>query len=191
MTAGRCALSQVIESELLEKARNGDVNAFERVIAPYLPSLLAYARAICGDHHTAEDIVQEVALVASRNLQSLYREAEFFNWLKGIARRKALSARRDGEKLRPVLGQIIEEASEHPELDAEEDELRALSECLQELNERSRIVVQTHYFEGASIETMAERFGLNGNTIKTILFRARKALEGCVQQRIAQGDRVP
>jgi RNA polymerase sigma-70 factor, ECF subfamily len=177
-------LDQKTEDALLERAKGGDVRAFEDVLAPHLPMLLAYTRAICNDYHTAEDVVQETALIASRNIHNLFAEADFAGWLKAIARRQALAARRSSARLKPVIEKEIEKAYENPSPSAVNPEKAALSECLEELTDRAGEVVRAHYFEGDGIEAMSTRYKLNPNTLKTILFRARQTLENCVQRRI-------
>ena len=72
--------------------------------------LTAYCRAICGDHHAAEDAVQETALIAYRNLHHLFADVEFPIWLRAIARRQALSARRASNRLGTVTEQVLENA---------------------------------------------------------------------------------
>ena len=176
------------EDVLLDRAKAGDVAAFEDAIAPHLPMLLAYSRAICNDHHTAEDVVQETALIASRNIKNLFEEADFSGWLKAIARRQSLSARRKDLKMRPMLESVIETAYENPEPDASTPQKSALSECLKSLSERAHSIVKAHYFDGSGIKQMAEKFELNPNTVKTILSRARQALEECTQRQIRTGN---
>jgi RNA polymerase sigma-70 factor, ECF subfamily len=175
---------QAREDALLERAKAGDVRAFEDVIAPHLPMLLAYSRAICNDHHTAEDVVQETALIASRNLHNLFEEADFAGWLKAIARRQALAMRRKSARLQPVIESAIEKAYENPAPTATHPERAALTECLELLSDRAGQIVRAHYFDGAAISEMATSFKLNPNTLKTILLRARQALENCVQRQM-------
>lgn len=177
-------MDQDRENALLDRAKAGDVSAFEEVLTPHLPMLLAYSRAICGDHHTAEDAVQETALIASRNIHNLFAEADFACWLKAIARRQALSARRKSSRLQPVLESAIEAAYENPSPEAVAPERAALLECIEQLSDRAGEIVRAHYFGGAGINEMTTTFGLNSNTLKTILFRARQALEACVQRQL-------
>ena len=82
------------DAALLARAKKGDAIAFEHLIAPHLPMLFAYSRAICLDFHAAQDVVQESAIIAFRNLNHLFPEADFSTWLRAIARRQALEARR-------------------------------------------------------------------------------------------------
>ena len=181
-------MDMVSEEALLERAKAGDNQAFEDVLAPHLPMLLAYSRAICGDHHSAEDVVQETALIASRNLHNLFKEADFAGWLKAIARRQSLSARRKNLRLRPQLEAVIEQAYEDPSPESTSPRRSALSECLKTLRERTGRIVRAHYFDGLSVKDMAEAFNLNSNTVKTILARARAALEECTQRQMRTDD---
>jgi RNA polymerase sigma-70 factor, ECF subfamily len=172
------------EDDLIERAKKGDTASFENALSPHLPMLLAYSRAICGNHHLAEDVVQETALIAFRNLNHLFPEADFAGWLKAIARRQSLAARRKSARLHPLVEESIEDAYRDPSPTALSPEREALAECMHLLSDRSGQVIRAHYFDGAAIREMAGRFNLNPNTLKTILFRARQALESCVQRQL-------
>lgn len=176
------------EDDLIERAKAGDAAAYEAALSPHLPMLLAYSRSICGDHHMAEDVVQETALIGFRNLNHLFPEADFAGWLKAIARRQALAARRKSARLHPMVEESIEEAYRDPSPQSVSPERAALAECLQLLSDRAGSVIRAHYFDGAAIREMTARFNLNPNTLKTILFRARQALEHCVQRQIRSED---
>jgi RNA polymerase sigma factor (sigma-70 family) len=173
------------ESFLIARAKKGDAAAFERALAPHLPMLLAYARAICADHHFAEDAVQETALIAYRNLGKLFAEVDFATWLRAITRRQALSARRRSARLRAVVDEVVEEAYADPTPEAMERERLALGECLAKLGDQVQRVVRAHYFDGQPLARLATALGLNLNTVKTLLFRARHALDTCIRRRLA------
>jgi RNA polymerase sigma-70 factor, ECF subfamily len=175
------------EPDLIAAAKAGDAGAFERLIAPHLPMLVAYCRAICGDHHVAEDAAQETALVAFRNLQHLFADVEFSIWLRAIARRQALSARRASNRLGTVTEQVLEGVYADSKPEALSPERDALSECLKVLTGRTAEVVRGHYFEGSPLTSLAERLSLNLNTLKTMLFRARATLQDCMERRLRTG----
>jgi len=167
------------ESALIARAKAGDIVAFEQALSPHLPMLGAYSRAICGDFHRAQDVVQETALIAWRNLQHLFPQVDFASWLKGIARRQALAARRAGERLRPALEAELEGAYEDPSPTpgTVADTLRT---CIEKLETHARGLVTGHYFDGKPVAALAAEFGMNVNTVKTVLHRARHLLQICV-----------
>ena len=173
------------EAELVERAKNGDQGAFERALSPYLPMLYAYSRVLCADHHTAEDVMQQTALIAWRKLSFLFPEVDFGTWLKGIARREALSERRKSARLRPAVEAILEAAYDDPSHAAVAPEREALGECLKQLQGQAAEVVNAHYFQGEKLTDIARLRNLNFNTVRTVLHRARKALEDCVRGKLA------
>ncbi len=174
------------ENDILRRARAGDREAFERLILPHLPMLMAYCRTICGDYHAAQDAVQETALIAYRKLHLYFGEADFASWLKAIARREALSARRKTRRAAAAGEEIIEAAFDDPSPEAAAHEREALRKCLEALalhNERGARVVRAHYFDGSPLAEIARAMAANLNTVKTILHRARLSLEECVQRK--------
>jgi RNA polymerase sigma-70 factor (ECF subfamily) len=172
------------ESRLLERAQAGDHAAFETVLRPHLPMLLAYSRAICGDFHRAQDVVQETALVAFRNLGHLFPEADFASWLKAIARRQSLAARRKAGRLATWTDEAIEAAYADPTPRAVGPERDALVHCVEALEPQPRSIVRGHYFDGQALAGLAAAMDLNLNTVKTILHRARLKLLECVERRL-------
>ncbi|MCI0359308.1 MAG: RNA polymerase sigma factor [Planctomycetaceae bacterium] len=171
------------ETDLLAKAKAGSAEAFAEVLEPHLPMLYAYSRALCGNHHTAEDVVQQSALVAYRRLNCLFPEADFAAWLRAIARRLALAARRLDAKL-TLIEAAIEGAYNDPEPNAGAAEREALAECLKTLDGRAEQIVRGHYFQGAPLTELVATLDVKLNTVKSILFRARQALRECLRRRL-------
>jgi len=174
------------EASLLERAQGGDKAAFEALLRPHVPMLLAYSRAIAGDHHVAEDVVQETALIAFRNLSHFFPEAEFSAWLKAIARRQALSLRRQAGRIGLLTDEAIERAYDDPSPEYAQNERRVLAECLRMLTGQTAEIVRRHYFDGSRLQDICAEKKLNLNTVKATLFRARRALGDCVRRRLQQ-----
>jgi RNA polymerase sigma-70 factor, ECF subfamily len=176
------------EGRWLARAKAGDRQAFESLLKPHLPMLAAYCRTICGDFHAGMDAVQETALIAYRKLHLYFGEADFATWLKAIARREALSVRRKRVPSIPLVGErLLEIAFDDPSPDALEDHKDALKKCLEELDRRdarSAEVLRSHYYQGSPLGGISAETGINLNTVKTLLHRARLALEACVERRL-------
>jgi RNA polymerase sigma-70 factor, ECF subfamily len=177
--------SETSESRLLELAKAGERDAFGRALSPYLPMLYAYSRSLCGDHHAAQDVVQQTALIAYRKIGFLFPEVDFGTWLKGIARREALSERRKAARLRPVLEEVLEAVYDDPRPEALGPEREALGECLKRLQGQAAAILQAHYFQGEPLTAIARQLAMNGNTVRTVLHRARLILAECVRGRLA------
>ncbi|MCA8974578.1 MAG: hypothetical protein KDC98_07635, partial [Planctomycetes bacterium] len=77
------------ESGLLARFRNGDESAFQALVKPSLPGLMALARRHCHDPHWAEDLVQETLVRALRGLAGFRGESSLRTWLFRILVRLA------------------------------------------------------------------------------------------------------
>lgn len=180
--------SSTVEVELLALARKGDVAAFEQLLRPHLPMLFAYSRAICGDYHVAQDVVQETSLVAYRNLHHLFPEVDFAIWLKAIARRQSLAARRKLHRFPALTETLIEKVYEEPILTAEGPRHEALQECLKRLAGRMTEVVRGHYFQGRKLAEIAGLLNLSEGAVKQMLYRSRLWLQECVNKRLTSEE---
>lgn len=177
------------ETELIARAKAGDRLAFERVLLPHLAGLLAYSRAICGDFHAAQDVVQETALVAYRNLERLFAEVDFGTWLKAIARRQALAARRKLGR-HPLAAEGVLESVYDSELAHDSPHQQALRECLEKVPPDGRELIHIRYAEGRSIGEMATRTKTNVDTLRWRMYRLRQALRECVERRLRQEEQA-
>jgi RNA polymerase sigma-70 factor (ECF subfamily) len=171
------------EAGLLARAKKGDAPAFERLITPYLPMLFAYGRAICGDYHAAQDVVQETAIIAFRNLGHLFPEADFPTWLRAVARRQALEARRKLHRQARFAEEAIERTYQEPSPPSVTIQRTLLVDCIRALGDRGQTVVQEHYFQGSKLTEVAARLKMSLAAVKQLLYRARKLLEECVRKR--------
>ncbi len=172
------------EAALLARAKKGDAPAFERLVTPYLSMLFAYSRAICSDYHVAQDVVQETAIIAFRNLNHLFPEADFSTWLRAIARRQALEARRKLHRFPRFAEEAIERAYQDPAPGAVSVQRKLLGDCIRALGERVQGVVEEHYFNGLPLAEVAATLDTSVSAVKQLLYRARKMLEVCVKKRL-------
>jgi RNA polymerase sigma-70 factor (ECF subfamily) len=171
-------------TELLARAKKGDASAFEALMTPYLPMLFAYSRAICADYHAAQDVVQDTAIIAFRNLDHLFPEADFSTWLRAIARRQALDARRKLRRFARFAEEAIERAYQDPAPQTVTNQRRLLTDCIRSLGDRVRTVIQGHYFQGSKLADVASQLQMSVPAVKQLLYRARRLLEDCVRKRL-------
>lgn len=173
------------EADLVAKAKAGDTLAFELLLTPYLPMLFAYSRAICNDYHAAQDVVQETAIIAYRNLEHLFPEADFSTWMRAIARRQALEARRKLRRFSTFAEETLEKVYQDPAPPSVAAERKLLTDCIRALDSRVGGIVEDHYFKGSALGEIASRLNLSLAAVKQQLYRARKSLEGCVKKRLS------
>lgn len=173
----------VDDATLLERAKAGKREAFEGLVERHIPMLFAYSRSICGDYHRAMDVVQQTLLIAFRKLHLFFPEADFSVWLRAIARREALDARRRASKTQLATLEVIETVYEEA---AEESPRRsALARCLAALDHRGGQLVRRHYYEGVDLSSLSKSLGMTLAAAKQMLYRVRLALRECIRKRVA------
>lgn len=148
----------------------------EHAIIKNLQTFVAFARNRLGDHHLAEDVVQESlikALTADRQPET---DEETTAWFYRILRRSIIDVyRKQGARTR-ALERFEQEFPEDPD---EEDE-RELCKCFRRLltlvPEQYRELLQEVDLKGKEPEEVATKLGLTRNNLTVRLHRARKHL---------------
>src|SRR6267143_1029753 len=82
----------------LDRARQGDREAFGRLVRRHQRRVYAAALHILGNHSDADDVVQETFVRAFRGLQGFDGRSDFFTWLYRITVNTALNALRGGKR---------------------------------------------------------------------------------------------
>ncbi|HEV2247353.1 MAG TPA: sigma-70 family RNA polymerase sigma factor [Terriglobia bacterium] len=194
------------DTELVECAKKGDLDAFEALTNRYERRVYSLALRILRQEQDAEDVTQQTFLSALENLGGFRGEASFSTWLLRIATHAALKIIRKRKGLNTVS---LEEATEgtndsdafpHPEYIADwrqsPEELvhkneikRLLDEALEQLDEKHRLVFILRDVEGLSITETAEALGLSEANIKVRLLRARLQLRELLTRALGDPER--
>jgi RNA polymerase sigma-70 factor (ECF subfamily) len=67
----------------------------------------------------------------------------------------------------------------------EDDRLAAMRQCLESLPARQREMLRRRYGQGESVRALAASQGRAASALATALFRIRRALWNCIQQRLS------
>jgi len=181
------------EDDLIGRAREGDSNAFDRLIQSHLSAVWRVVWRILRHREDTEDVVQEVFLTAYQALAGYRGECRLSTWLHRIAVTRALNHLRSrGERLRRAsrpleIATELTFAGDKPEgqtplVALEAKELAAkLSRCLESLPAVWRAAVTLRDGEEMSYEEMADVLGVALGTVRSRLARARVALRDCVR----------
>jgi RNA polymerase sigma-70 factor (ECF subfamily) len=82
----------------LDRARQGDRDAFGRLVRRHQRRVYAAALHILGNHSDADDATQETFVRAFRGLSTFDGRADFFTWLYRITVNTALNTLRGGKR---------------------------------------------------------------------------------------------
>lgn len=86
------------EDSDLDRAREGDREAFGRLVQRYQRRVYAAALHILGNHSDADDVAQEAFVRAYRGLKAFDGRADFFTWLYRITVNTALNSMRSDKR---------------------------------------------------------------------------------------------
>ena len=177
---------QEADRELVQRAQQGDKVAFEGLVRKHQGRVFAVAGGILHSREDVEDIAQQVFLKAYFSIKRFDQRAAFSTWLYKITVNECWDLLRK-RKVRPLMYeaelneeqahayQSKEEGGEHAldvsqQLEAREQ----VEQWLQCLEEKDRTMLVLKEVQGFTVEEIAEIMGLNGNTVKVRLFRARQ-----------------
>lgn len=151
--------------------------------------LRAFIRSLGMRAEVADDVAQEAFIAAYRNLQTFERGTNFGAWLRTIARFLVSKELRKEERRARLLGEHVAAVltdSESKECLSHDTPERAaaLRQCLSQLPERSRRLVQQRYFENMAPSVIASLEGRTANDVRQALFRLRAALHDCITKRL-------
>ncbi len=179
---------QEIERELITKAGEGDRLAFREIYARASGYVYTLAYRVVGTKHDAEEATQDVFLKIHYSLRSFKFESSFKTWLYRIAVNTAIN---HAKKRSRVTTREVEEVFEDPAtvtppeaaqgLEAAETEQK-LKALLDQLNPDQRACIVAREIEGLDYQEIARSLGVNLNTVRSRLKRAREALMALGQQ---------
>lgn len=183
------------ETENLDAVRQGDHEAFERLVLLYSPKLFRVANALLGNREDAEEVVQDAFVRAYKALGSFRGESSFETWMhritlnlarnrfhwnkrRGEGKNISLSAPPAGTEEAPEaqdwelpdVKPAPDRALEHVELEKDIDAI--LDSFSSDLRETMRL---RHAME-LSYEAIAEKMGVPVGTVKSRIGRARELL---------------
>jgi RNA polymerase sigma-70 factor (ECF subfamily) len=182
------------EAKMIAYAREGDLDAFNRLVVAYQDMAFNVAYRMLSDPAAAEDVTQDAFISAYRKLHT-FRGGSFKAWLLRIVTNACYDELRR-QKRRPItslepLGEDneeiespswLEDPGETPEDAALRMELsNAIQHCIEELDEDFRAVVVLVDVQGMDYSEAAEVVKKPLGTIKSRLARARSRLKDCLR----------
>jgi RNA polymerase sigma-70 factor, ECF subfamily len=173
-------------SALLAGVASGDRKAFEALYRATSDTLFGICLRLLQDRAEAEDALQEIYAI-------IWHKADQFDgtgampWLGTIARHKALDRLRTLPMRRhqaPIeIAETVADPGASPLQDAEAATMRArLFGCLEQLDERRRVLIRTAFFDGATYEELAVRIGSPLGSVKSWIRRGLLQLRECLEQ---------
>lgn len=170
--------SRLTDALLVDRARRGDVAAFESLVRKHYRAAYAVALGVLGNDMDAEDACQDAFVRALQRIDELRKPERFGAWLQQIVRNRAknLHSYRRVRSAQP-LDTVDAVGSDNPGSHAERWELRnRLESALRDLNATQRQVVLLHDLEGWKHREIAVALEISEGMSRQHLFHARRTL---------------
>ena len=178
------------DRDLVRLAVSGETWAFGRLVERYGERVLARVRRVVRRPDDAEDLAQEVFLLAFRRLGQLHDGSRFSPWLSRIAENKA----RNWHRRRMVqirFEELLSKEWSRPHTDESEAEREArmmVRQAIRRLSGAHREVIEHHYFRGRSYAETAHQLGLEVNTVRSRLQKARQRIRKEMSEMTTAGN---
>jgi len=171
-----------IPRDILVQASEGSMSAFEEIYRATSDYVYTVATKITGNSADAEEVTQDVFVKVHRKLGQFRFRSSFTTWLYRIAVNSAISASRKSAKRRARETEYDDavavesgSAARGGAGEKEDSELR-LQTMLAALNPDQRACIVLRGMEGMSYRAIADMLGININTVRSRLKRAREIL---------------
>ena len=171
-----------IGSDILKRAAEGDIEAFEDIYRSFSGFVYNVALGITRDRADAEEVTQDVFIKAYRGLKGFRFGSSFKTWIYRIAVNEALNRynKSKKEKSRRVdYDDSIESQAAHRSgaeemMQSDSETIRSM--LLERLDQHQRACLVLREIEGLSYKEIAGALRIPVNTVRSRLKRARQAL---------------
>jgi len=166
------------ERRLLLRVQAGDQAAFELLVRRQLPRARLIARRLMQDPEDADDLVQDAFLRALERIETFDPSRAFEPWFT----RLLVNLGRDLHRKQKVRKSETHDPDAlpggiRPDREAERSDLRrSLTQALEALPERQRLVVTLFDIDGRSTEEIAAMLSVTQVTVRWHLHQARRTL---------------
>ena len=166
-----------------ERSPSDQPRRFEELVEQHAREIQLFLAKLCGNHHDAEELAQDVFVKAYRKLGSLREGAAVRRWLYTIAvnhfndwvkpqKRTAIRAVGDIAHY-----DVAARRCDRPTAQAASREFNHwLNDCILELPSRQRTVLLMFLANGFNYADIAEALGITADAVKMSLFHAREKL---------------
>ena len=171
---------------LMRSVAAGDRDALSTLYERTSAKMFGICSRVLGNAGEAEEALQDVYLTVWRNAGRYdAAKASPITWLAVVARNRAIDRLRlrrlPTAPLDDAAG-IADDSESAFDMLERDQENRRLAHCLDELEERQRLMIRAAFLDGATYPELAERESVPLGTMKSWIRRGLMRLRGCLEQ---------
>ncbi len=150
------------------------------------PLVSGFILSMVRNYQDRDDILQETAVAILNSFEKYDKSKPFAGWAIGIARNQVLLHFRKANKkivlLDPSLAESLQQAfSEHSTVI---NHLDHLADCFKILDLKSKELCRMRYEEDLKPASIAQKIGMEANSVAKALQRIRDQLRDCIQRKV-------
>jgi RNA polymerase sigma-70 factor (ECF subfamily) len=178
------------EETLVINVQGGDLASFEKLIDLHASHLRAFVAMKLPVPHLIDEIAHETFVFAHRHISDFEAGTDFGKWLRAIAfnliRKETLRYQRTAKNQEKFLDHCLIQGAANQGYGPESSVVVYLEECVKELPDSQKSLLERKYLLAESSREMAEKFGKSEAWVRTTLCRVRTALRSCIEQKMAE-----
>ncbi|MGQ3479864.1 RNA polymerase sigma factor [Paenibacillus sp. TY11] len=169
------------QQQWMERCRNGDREAFYRLMEPMLHRAYSTSAAILGSTDLAEDAVQNAMIEAYQAIINGKEIRNFASWFKQLTAMRFLDLARKQSRMRRFSGDLneidpVDEKAQPVDALLKKEQDSCLLRQVMSLDMRYRTVIVLYYYQEMSVEEISRILGVKKGTVKSRLHHARAKL---------------
>jgi RNA polymerase sigma factor (sigma-70 family) len=172
------------DNELISLVLKGDQLAYKVLVDRYQSYIFTLAFRLLQSREDAEEVAQDVFVKAYRSLADFKGGSKFSTWLYTITHNTGITyLRKKKQKILPIDDEFTFTKLENQESDFKanqiEDKSRKamVNQAIDLLSKDDAQIISLFYKGDQSLDEIAAIMGMETNTIKVRLFRARQKLK--------------
>jgi RNA polymerase sigma-70 factor (ECF subfamily) len=169
-------LTERDDPELIRAANDGDVGAFEQLVRSHADAVYAHAYRFFGDAQAAQDATQEVWVNVYRALPEFEGRSAVSTWLFRITRNVCLDMLRAGRRVAAPIDPVDLHGIASDDTAGDATSRVDLETAMRALSPEDRDAFNAVALFGLPYAEAASALGVPAGTVKSRVFRARRAL---------------
>ncbi len=176
--------SKLSDIELIEQTLAGNQAAYADLVKRHQRFVFTLAMRFSKNREDAEEIAQDCFIKAYRSLSNFQRQSKFSTWLYSIVYTTAMTFLRkkrvDTDSIDDENTYIqLENSTSSHDANSAENKSRSyyLNQAITQLLPDDAAVITLFYMGEQSLEEIGNTLGIEPNTVKVKLFRARQRLK--------------
>ena len=181
------------EKELLIKAKNGDIDAFETIIKLYEQKICSTIFYMVKNENIVEDLAQEVFIKVYKNISKFNEESSLYTWIYRITMNTCIDQIKKEKKI-TYINTYIDTDEGEVEIQFEDESQRldeiidnklkreSLIKAIKSLPAEQRALIVLRDIRQFKYMEIAEMLKLNLGTVKSKISRARQTLKESLEK---------